>query len=89
MLRPAVPDAEDELPGLDHLGRLAEDLGAGLRELVAEVGDAAVAWEGEPVCFRPPATPPGTARAGRFTWDPATSAVCADDRLREGLRPRE
>ncbi|MEV7144877.1 SpoIIE family protein phosphatase [Streptomyces sp. NPDC093084] len=81
VLRPAVPDAEDELPGLDHLGRLAEDLGAGLRALAAEEGDAAVAWEGEPVCVRPPATRAGSARAGRFTWDPATSAVYADDRL--------
>ncbi|MGW7237844.1 SpoIIE family protein phosphatase [Streptomyces sp. NPDC054804] len=91
VLRPAVPDAEDELPGLDHLGRLAEDLGAGLRALVAEEGDAAVAWEGEPVCVRPPATRPGTARAGRFTWDPATSAVCADDRLHAllGVAPKD
>ncbi|MEU2618002.1 SpoIIE family protein phosphatase [Streptomyces sp. NPDC007157] len=91
VLRPAVPDAEDELPGLDHLGRLAEDLGAGLRALVAEEGDAAVAWEGEPVCVHPPTTRPGTARAGRFTWDPATSAVSADDRLHAllGVSPKD
>ncbi|MFE4966655.1 SpoIIE family protein phosphatase [Streptomyces sp. NPDC056660] len=91
VLRPAVPDAEDELPGLDHLGRLAEDLGAGLRELVAEEGEAAVAWEGEPVCVHPPAMCPGSARAGRFTWDPATSAVRADDRLHAllGIAPED
>ncbi|MEV7322372.1 SpoIIE family protein phosphatase [Streptomyces sp. NPDC093970] len=91
VLRPAVPDAEDELPGLDHLGRLAEELGAGLRALVAEEGDAAVAWESEPVCVRPPVTPPGTARAGHFTWDPVTSAVRADDRLHAllGVTPKD
>ncbi|MFJ3772663.1 SpoIIE family protein phosphatase [Streptomyces sp. NPDC090075] len=91
VLRPATPDTEDELPGLDRLCRLAEDLGTGLRELVAEAGDAAVAWEGEPVCVRPPTASPGTARIGRFTWDPATSAVRADDRLHTllGLAPEE
>ncbi|MFF4896372.1 SpoIIE family protein phosphatase [Streptomyces sp. NPDC001068] len=91
VLRPAVPDAEDELPGLDHLGRLAEELGAGLRGLVAEEGDAAVAWESEPVCVRPPVTLPGTARAGHFTWDPVTSAVRADDRLHAllGVTPKD
>ncbi|MEU0970176.1 SpoIIE family protein phosphatase [Streptomyces sp. NPDC005917] len=91
VLRPAAPDTVDELPGLDRLGRLAEDLGAGLRELVAEEGETAVAWEGEPVCVRPPATRPGPARSGRFTWDPATSAVRADDRLRTllGVAPED
>ncbi|MEU9450150.1 SpoIIE family protein phosphatase [Streptomyces sp. NPDC048277] len=91
VLRPATPDTEDELPDLDRLGRLAEDLGAGLRELVAKEGDAAVAWEGEPVCLRPPAARPGPARVGRFTWDPATSAVHGDDRLHAllGVAPAE
>ncbi|WP_234538145.1 SpoIIE family protein phosphatase [Streptomyces shenzhenensis] len=91
VLLPGTSDTVDELPDLDRLGRLAETLGAGLRELVAEEGDAAVAWEGEPVCVRPPATPPGTARVGRFTWDPATSAVRADDRLHAllGMAPRD
>ncbi|MEV6760426.1 SpoIIE family protein phosphatase [Streptomyces sp. NPDC051105] len=91
VLRPAVPDTEDELPGLDHLGRLAEDLGAGLRELVAEEGEAAVAWEDPPVCVRPPATGRGMARAGRFTWDPATSLVRADARLHAllGVAPKD
>ncbi|MFD8812343.1 GAF domain-containing protein, partial [Streptomyces sp. NPDC059627] len=91
VLRPATPDTVDELPDLDRLGRLAESLGAGLRELVAEEGDAAVAWEGEPVCIRPPASRPGAARVGRFTWDPATSAVRADDRLHAllGMAPQD
>ncbi|WP_217544981.1 SpoIIE family protein phosphatase [Streptomyces sp. GbtcB6] len=91
VLRPATPDTVDELPDLDRLGRLAERLGAGLRELVAEEGDAAVAWEGEPVCIRPPATRPGAARVGRFTWDPVTSAVHADDRLHAllGMAPQD
>ncbi|MEU9348368.1 SpoIIE family protein phosphatase [Streptomyces sp. NPDC048278] len=81
VLLPGTADTVDELPDLDRLYRLAERLGTGLRELVAEEGDAAVAWEGEPVCVRPPAPRPGPARVGRFTWDPATSAVHADDRL--------
>ncbi|MFE2064776.1 SpoIIE family protein phosphatase [Streptomyces sp. NPDC059467] len=91
VLRPATPDTVDELPDLDRLCRLAEDLGAGLRELAAEEGDAAVAWEGEPVCVRPPARHPGPARVGRFTWDPATSAVRADDRLHAllGMAPED
>ncbi|MFJ9561234.1 SpoIIE family protein phosphatase [Streptomyces fuscichromogenes] len=91
VLRPATPDTVDELPDLDRLGRLAETLGAGLSELVAEEGDAAVAWEGEPVCIRPPASRPGAARVGRFTWDPATSAVRADDRLHAllGMGPQD
>ncbi|MEU6196341.1 SpoIIE family protein phosphatase [Streptomyces sp. NPDC047061] len=91
VLRPATPDTVDELPDLDRLGRLAERLGAGLRELVAEEGDAAVAWEGEPVCIRPPAPRPGAARVGRFTWDPVTSAVRADDRLHAllGMAPED
>ncbi|MFK0284502.1 SpoIIE family protein phosphatase [Streptomyces sp. NPDC090499] len=81
VLLPGTADTVDELPDLDRLCRLAERLGAGLRELVAVEGDAAVAWEGEPVCVRPPVPRPGTARVGRFTWDPVTSAVHADDRL--------
>ncbi|MFF5139763.1 SpoIIE family protein phosphatase [Streptomyces sp. NPDC013157] len=91
VLLPGTADTVDELPDLDRLCGLAERLGAGLRELVAEEGDAAVAWEGEPVCVRPPAPRPGAARVGRFTWDPATSAVHADDRLHAllGMTPED
>ncbi|SEF16611.1 SpoIIE family protein phosphatase [Streptomyces sp. Ag109_O5-10] len=81
VLLSGTEDTVDELPDLDRLCGLAQRLGAGLRELAAEEGDAAAAWEGEPVCVRPPAPRPGPARVGRFTWDPVTSAVHADDRL--------
>ncbi|MGW5656773.1 SpoIIE family protein phosphatase [Streptomyces humi] len=91
VLRPATPDAVDELPDLDRLCGLAERLGAGLRELVADEGAAAVAWEGEPVCVRPPPRRTRPARSGRFTWDPETSAVHADDRLHAllGVAPED
>ncbi|MEV5957171.1 SpoIIE family protein phosphatase [Streptomyces sp. NPDC051987] len=94
VLFPGTPDTVDELPGLDRLHRLAETLGAGLRGLVAVEGDAAVAWEGDPVCVRPPSTRPeagAVARVARFTWDPATSAVRPDDRLHAllGMAPRD
>ncbi|MEU2336255.1 SpoIIE family protein phosphatase [Streptomyces sp. NPDC013172] len=91
VLRPATPDTVDEPPDPDLLCQIARRLGAGLRELVAEAGAAAVAWEGEPVCVRPPARRPQAVRTGRFTWDPATSAVRADDRLHAllGVAPED
>ncbi|MFI1364777.1 SpoIIE family protein phosphatase [Streptomyces griseochromogenes] len=90
VLRPSVSDTVDELVDCELLGRLAEGLGAELVGL-ADGDETAVAWDGEPLCARPPATrPPGT-RMGRFTWDPLTSAVHADDRLYAllGLGPDE
>ncbi|MFE0515886.1 SpoIIE family protein phosphatase, partial [Streptomyces sp. NPDC058964] len=61
---------------------------AGLRGL-ADGAEGAVLWDGEPLCVRPPAARPAAGRVGRFTWDPAGSAVTADDRLHDllGLRP--
>ncbi|MEU6280947.1 SpoIIE family protein phosphatase [Streptomyces sp. NPDC047028] len=54
-------------------------------------GAAAVVWDGEPLCVRPPSVGPAEARVGRFAWDPATSAVRGDDRLHAllGLGPGE
>ncbi|MFF9003824.1 SpoIIE family protein phosphatase [Streptomyces achromogenes] len=80
VLCPASADAGDELLDRGLLVRLAEGLGAELLGLTG--GDeGAVRWDEAPVCVRPP--PGGTARpaVGRFSWDPATSLVHADDRL--------
>ncbi|WP_333776261.1 SpoIIE family protein phosphatase [Streptomyces sp. IBSBF 3136] len=90
VLRPATSDTVDELLDPELLARLAEGLGAELLGL-ADGDETTVAWDGEPLCVRPPAVGPAEARVGRFTWDPATSAVRADDRLHAllGLRPGE
>ncbi|MFJ3230935.1 SpoIIE family protein phosphatase [Streptomyces sp. NPDC086787] len=88
VLRPAAPDAVDEVPGRDLLTRVAEELGDRMRAL-AEGDEGAVVWDADPVCVRPPACHPAVRRMGRFTWDPASSAVIADDRLHDllGVRP--
>ncbi|MFF7969942.1 SpoIIE family protein phosphatase [Streptomyces sp. NPDC007905] len=90
VLRPAASDSVDALLDRELLARLAEGLGAELLGL-ADGDEAAVAWDGEPLCVRPPVVRPAEARVGRFTWDPVTSAVRADDRLHAllGLRPGE
>ncbi|MFE3637737.1 SpoIIE family protein phosphatase [Streptomyces sp. NPDC059168] len=87
VLRPAVPDTVDAPLDQELLGRLAEGLGAELLGL-ADGEEAALAWDGDPLCVRPPVTRPAETRVGRFTWDPATSAVDADDGLRALLGPR-
>ncbi|MEU6669654.1 SpoIIE family protein phosphatase [Streptomyces sp. NPDC046727] len=90
VLRPTQTDSADELLDRELLARLAEGLGAELLGL-ADGDENAVRWEGEPACVRPPATRPAQAAVGRFSWDPATSSVVADDRLYAllGLRPGE
>ncbi|GAA3096644.1 SpoIIE family protein phosphatase [Streptomyces echinatus] len=90
VLRPAVTDTVDELLDREPLARLAEGLGAELLAL-ADGDESAVFWDGEPMCVRPPPDRPAQAAAGRFSWDPVTSVVCADDRLHAllGLRPGE
>ncbi|MEU0335093.1 SpoIIE family protein phosphatase [Streptomyces sp. NPDC006193] len=80
VLRPAVADTLDELLDRDRLARLAEGLGAELLGL-ADGDESAVVWDGEPLCVRPPASRPVQAAVGRFSWDPATSVVRANDRL--------
>lgn len=90
VLRPAVADTGDEQLDQEVLGRLAEGLGAELLGLAA--GDvSAICWDAEPLCVRPPASRPAHAALGRFSWDPVTRSVCADDRLHVllGLRPGE
>ncbi|MGC5561336.1 SpoIIE family protein phosphatase [Streptomyces sp. FR-108] len=80
ILRPAASDATEVLPDRDRMAQLAEDLGQALWKL-EEDGEPDVAWDGEPLCVRPPATHPPAARIGRFTWDPASDVVTADSRL--------
>ncbi|MFF4544907.1 SpoIIE family protein phosphatase [Streptomyces sp. NPDC001435] len=88
VLRPSAQDSVDEIPGQEILSQLAEDLGAGMRGL-AEGDEPSVLWDDEPLCVRPPAARPTVGRIGRFTWDPASSAVTVDDRLHDllGVRP--
>ncbi|GGX69992.1 SpoIIE family protein phosphatase [Streptomyces fructofermentans] len=79
VLRPAVSDATDVLPDRDRLAQLAENLGSALEDLEASGGT--VAWDGEPLCVRPPAPGSTAGRIGRFTWNPATDEVTTDHRL--------
>ncbi|MER6457235.1 SpoIIE family protein phosphatase [Streptomyces sp900105245] len=90
VLRPAMTESVDELLDRELLGRLAEGLGAELLGL-ADGDPDALLWDGEPLCVRPPVSPPASVAVGRFDWDPATSSVRADDRLHTllGLRPGE
>ncbi|MGW4564573.1 SpoIIE family protein phosphatase [Streptomyces sp. NPDC004561] len=80
VLRPAMGDSPDEPLDRELLARLAEGLGAELLAL-AEGDEGELVWDGEPQCVRPPASRPSGAAVGRFTWDPVTCAVRADDRL--------
>jgi serine phosphatase RsbU (regulator of sigma subunit)/PAS domain-containing protein len=80
VLRSSVADATEILSCRDRVVRLAADLGAALTDL--EDGDtAAVAWDREPLCVRPPAPLGFEGRTGRFAWDPATDEVAADERF--------
>lgn len=90
VLHPAVADTVDDLLDRELLGRLAEGLGTELLGL-ADGDESAITWDGEPLCVRPPASRPARAAVGRFSCDPSTSLVRADDRLHAllGLRPGE
>ncbi|WP_221350836.1 SpoIIE family protein phosphatase [Streptomyces beigongshangae] len=80
LLRSSVSDTTEVLPDRDRMARLAEELGRALWDLEAD-GGPGVAWDGEPLCVRPPVTHPPAGRIGRFTWDPASGVVTADSRL--------
>ncbi|SNX65834.1 PAS domain-containing protein [Streptomyces sp. TLI_55] len=86
VLRPAVPDAAEVLPARERLTRVAEELAARLED-----HREAVAWEGEPLCVRPPTAHPSEGRLGRFAWDPASGVVTADAPLHAllGVAPDE
>ncbi|NUP23472.1 MAG: SpoIIE family protein phosphatase [Streptomyces sp.] len=80
VLRPSAPDATELLAERERLARLAEELGVALEKLEDE-DPSGVSWEGGPECVRPPAGPPPAGRLGRFSWDPVTGDVTADERL--------
>ncbi|MEU0941490.1 SpoIIE family protein phosphatase [Streptomyces canus] len=90
VLRPAVTDAAEVLAGRDRMVRLAQELGEALRDLEDGKPDQ-VAWEGEPVCLRPPTASTSVGRAGRFAWDPETAGITLDEDLHTllGLPPSE
>ncbi|MHC3475488.1 SpoIIE family protein phosphatase [Streptomyces sp. 7R007] len=79
VLRPSASDNTELLACRDRLVQLAEELGAALLRL--EGARRPVAWDGEPVCLRPPGTRPPAGRAGGFAWDPVTDVVTVDERL--------
>lgn len=78
VLRPAAADATEVLAEREGVARVAEDLARRLEDL-REVGP--VAWDGEPLCVRPPTAHPSAGRLGRFAWDPATGVVTVDPPL--------
>ncbi|WP_405553070.1 SpoIIE family protein phosphatase [Streptomyces canus] len=90
VLRPAVTDAAEVLAEHDRVVRLAQELGAALRGLEVANPDQ-VAWDGEPVCLRPPTASTSLGRAGRFAWDPETAAITLDEDLHTllGVPPSE
>ncbi|MFJ6894474.1 SpoIIE family protein phosphatase [Streptomyces hokutonensis] len=94
VLRPSAADTTEVLSGLDRMTRLAEELGAALRDLEDEHKDEegpSVAWDGEPVCVRTAATHRPEGRMARFVWDPATAVVTGDGALHTllGVEPGE
>ncbi|CAM5300766.1 SpoIIE family protein phosphatase [Streptomyces canus] len=90
VLRPAVTDAAEVLAEHDRVVRLAQELGAALRDLEDAHPDQ-VAWDGEPVCLRPPTASTSVGRAGRFAWDPETADITLDEDLHTllGVPPSE
>ncbi|WP_405530171.1 SpoIIE family protein phosphatase [Streptomyces canus] len=80
VLRPAVTDAAEVLSEHDRVVRLAQELGAALRSLEDAHPDQ-VAWDGEPICLRPPTASTSLGRAGRFAWDPETADITLDEDL--------
>ncbi|MFF0078612.1 SpoIIE family protein phosphatase [Streptomyces canus] len=90
VLRPAVTDAAEVLAEHDRVVRLAQELGAALRGLEDAHPDE-VAWDGEPVCLRPPTASTSLGRAGRFAWDPETADITLDEDLHTllGMPPSE
>ncbi|MBO4254010.1 GAF domain-containing protein, partial [Streptomyces griseorubiginosus] len=81
VLRPSSADAAELQHHRDRMVRLAEELGAALLRLEDGGAITPVAWDGEPVCVRPPGARPSAGRTGGFAWDPVTDIVTADERL--------
>lgn len=82
VLRPSASHLTEAMPARDRLGPIADALGAALGGL--ERDGVRVAWDGEPLCVRPPAAGGGTpgGRVGRFTWDPVGGEITVDATLR-------
>jgi serine phosphatase RsbU (regulator of sigma subunit) len=79
VLRVPAPDAAEVLTQRDRTAGLADRLGATLHHL--ERHGSPVTWDDEPVCVRPPATEPLSARVARFSWDPETGVLTTDSHL--------
>ncbi|MFF7133225.1 SpoIIE family protein phosphatase [Streptomyces sp. NPDC008196] len=90
VLRPAVTDAADVLSERDRVVRLAHELGEALRGL-EDGHPGQVAWDGEPVCLRPPTAATSVGRTGRFAWDPGATDITLDEDLHTllGVPPSE
>ncbi|MFJ5265106.1 SpoIIE family protein phosphatase [Streptomyces sp. NPDC088387] len=80
VLLPAVSDATGLLAEKERLIRLAEELGRQLTRMEEE--GIPVVWDGDPLCARPPTGQSAAERFGRFSWDPETSALTADEGVR-------
>ncbi|WP_330347272.1 SpoIIE family protein phosphatase [Streptomyces sp. NBC_00582] len=87
VLRAPIADAAEALAGRERLERVAEGLAVELLRLEAE--GAPATWDEEPVCVRPPVAGPAPGRVGRFSWNPGSDTVVADERARAlfGLPP--
>ncbi|MFJ6070553.1 SpoIIE family protein phosphatase [Streptomyces sp. NPDC093065] len=81
VLCPPAPHAADVLEGADLVAGLAQDLGAALERLEAGGDAPPVAWEGGPLCVRPPASRRHPRRAGSFGWEPDSGTVTLDEPL--------
>lgn len=79
-LLPSAADATELLPVRERMAQLAEELGTALEKL-EDQDPSAVAWEGGPLCVRPPASRPPSGHLGRFAWDPVSGLLTADERL--------
>ncbi|MEU3660129.1 SpoIIE family protein phosphatase [Streptomyces sp. NPDC032940] len=81
VLRAPVPDAAEVLEGVEGMERCARVLGASLDRLERDGAADQVAWDGDPLCVRPPASRRYPPRAGTFAWDPVTDEVIVDEPL--------
>ncbi|KKD07941.1 SpoIIE family protein phosphatase [Streptomyces sp. WM6386] len=88
VLRPTAADATEVLAERERVARVAEVLARRLEDLR---DTDPVAWDGEPMCVRPPTAHASAGRLGRFAWDPATGVVTADAHLHAllGVAPTE
>ncbi|GAB7106421.1 SpoIIE family protein phosphatase [Streptomyces phaeofaciens JCM 4814] len=86
-LRAAVSDGAELLAERERLAEAANALAAALLRLAA--GGTNTTWDDEPLSVRPPVAGPPPGRVGRFSWDPVSDTVVADDQARAlfGLPP--